>query len=203
MRASSPNSASCSRRFGLDADLGRRSRPARAGRNWNDVRRKRPPQGACRRERRRHGRAGRRFRPLRRCARRRARRLHRRLGGDPDRPRLRDGDERVEDQLQARRRHLARPAQGLVQRHALPRRTPTGATTSMSAQVDRHDGLAAARRAGASASIRCSCPTASTSPSAKCRPRPSIPGRRARSGSRHRARAFAKFVEGAIAPDMA
>ena len=95
--------------------------PARAGRNWNDVRRERAAQGACRGQGRGHDRAGRRFRPLRRCARRRAGRLHRRLGADAAWPRLPDGDAPRRRPAAGGRRQLAGPAQGLVQRHALPR----------------------------------------------------------------------------------
>ncbi len=51
----------------------------------------------------------------------------------------------------------------------------------------------------ASASIRCSCPyAASTSLSARCRARPSTSWAPGQVGLSHRARAFAKFVEGAI-----
>ena len=147
-------------------------------------------------------RAGRRFRPLRRCHRRPARRLHRQLG--QQRPTAATTPSAcAASRMRCRPPARSAPARAprLVQRHALPRpsRWPRRALSSA-----RSTAPWSGRRAAtwASASIRCSCPMATTSPSARCRsstkhswaPRPGRPQpprprlrqvRRRRTGRRH------------------
>ena len=182
------------------AGLGRRARPARAGRDRHHLHRERPPQGACRRQ---APRACWRW-PTIPASRVDA------LGGQPgvytanwagSAPMAAAttcvGMRRVEDALQAAGATTPGRAPRRLQRHALPRPSRRPRASSMSARSRaRWSGRRAATRA--SASIRCSCPTATTSPSARCRPRTSIPGRPARPGLSHRARAFAKFVDDAL-----
>ncbi len=135
----------------------------------------------------------RRFRARGRCARRRARHPFGALGRAEQGFRARDAGDRATARRTRRRPSPSSARRISSRRSASPGRTGTS-RNSRRASTARWSGRRAATPA--SATIRCSCPTATRAPSARCRARRSTACRRAAQGLSHRARAFLKLAAG-------